>query len=77
MAKFCTNCGTELNEQQDICLKCGVRVNKEKTVNTKKLKSIIESPSNHQYFAQMKRIKVAILAPNGSLYNFKFLRGNY
>ena len=51
--------------------------NKEKTVNTKKSKSIIESPSNHQYFAQMKRIKVAILAPNGSLYNFKFLRGNY
>lgn len=28
MAKFCTNCGTELNEEQDICLKCGVRVNK-------------------------------------------------
>lgn len=34
MAKYCTNCGTELNEQQDICLKCGVRVNKGKTVNT-------------------------------------------
>lgn len=28
MAKYCTNCGSELNEQQDICLKCGVRVNK-------------------------------------------------
>ena len=28
MAKFCTNCGAELNEEQDICLKCGVRVNK-------------------------------------------------
>ncbi len=28
MAKFCTNCGTELNEEQDICLKCGVKVNK-------------------------------------------------
>lgn len=34
MAKYCTNCGAELNEQQDICLKCGVRVNKGKPVNT-------------------------------------------
>ena len=35
MAKFCKNCGSELNENQDICLKCGVRVNKDKnlTVN--------------------------------------------
>lgn len=28
MARFCSNCGEELNEMQDICLKCGVRVNK-------------------------------------------------
>ncbi len=28
MAKFCTNCGAELNENQDICLKCGVKANK-------------------------------------------------
>lgn len=27
MAKYCANCGTELNDVQDICLKCGVRVN--------------------------------------------------
>lgn len=26
MAKFCSNCGAELNEEQEICLKCGVRV---------------------------------------------------
>ena len=32
MAKFCSNCGAELNEEQDICLKCGVRV---KNTNTK------------------------------------------
>ena len=32
MAKFCTNCGAELNEEQDICLKCGVKINKN-TVN--------------------------------------------
>ena len=33
MAKFCSNCGGELNETQDICLKCGVRINKN-NVNT-------------------------------------------
>lgn len=33
MSKFCQNCGAELNEQQDICLKCGVRIKKE-SVNT-------------------------------------------
>ena len=26
MAKFCQNCGSELNENQDVCLKCGVKV---------------------------------------------------
>ena len=29
MAKYCQNCGAELNEQQDICLKCGVRIKKD------------------------------------------------
>ena len=36
MAKYCANCGTELNDVQDICLKCGVKVNNtttNKTVN--------------------------------------------
>ena len=33
MAKFCTNCGAELNEEQDICLKCGVRINKTNSTN--------------------------------------------
>jgi len=28
MAKFCDNCGTELQEGQDICLKCGKIINK-------------------------------------------------
>ena len=26
MAKFCQNCGSELNENQVVCLKCGVAV---------------------------------------------------
>ena len=33
MAKFCSNCGAELNDVQDICLKCGVRVTKENPAN--------------------------------------------
>lgn len=26
MAKFCSNCGAELTEDQEVCLKCGVLV---------------------------------------------------
>ena len=33
MAKYCSNCGAELNEEQDICLKCGVRVKNTNTNN--------------------------------------------
>lgn len=28
MAKFCSNCGKELKENQDVCLNCGVNVKK-------------------------------------------------
>lgn len=28
MAKFCSNCGKELNENQAVCLNCGIAVNK-------------------------------------------------
>lgn len=28
MGKFCTNCGKELNENQDVCLNCGVATSK-------------------------------------------------
>lgn len=34
MAKFCSNCGAELNEEQEICLKCGVRVKNGNMKNT-------------------------------------------
>lgn len=27
MSKFCSNCGKELNEIQDVCLNCGVNTN--------------------------------------------------
>ena len=29
MAKYCGNCGNELNENQDVCLKCGAKVQKQ------------------------------------------------
>lgn len=41
MAKYCTNCGTELNDVQDICLKCGVRVNKVNSNSNTEAKSKI------------------------------------
>ena len=31
MAKFCSNCGKELNDNADICLNCGVLVNKKES----------------------------------------------
>ncbi len=31
MAKFCSNCGSELQDNQDVCLKCGTAVKKEKS----------------------------------------------
>lgn len=35
MAKFCQNCGSELNEEQEICLKCGVRVKNSNNTSSK------------------------------------------
>lgn len=29
MNKYCGNCGAELNEGQDVCIKCGKKVNNE------------------------------------------------
>ena len=34
MAKFCSNCGAELKEGADVCLKCGKAVNSSTNVNT-------------------------------------------
>lgn len=33
MAKFCANCGNELDENADLCLKCGALVSKKETKN--------------------------------------------
>lgn len=33
MGKYCTNCGKELNENQDVCLNCGVATSKSTAQN--------------------------------------------
>ena len=33
MAKFCSNCGKELQENQDVCLNCGVSIKKNNQSN--------------------------------------------
>lgn len=33
MAKFCSNCGKELQETQDVCLNCGVSVKRNSSSN--------------------------------------------
>lgn len=35
MAKFCSNCGSELNSEQDVCLKCGKVILKEDKIEEK------------------------------------------
>ena len=37
LAKFCSNCGKELNENQDVCLNCGVSVKKMNNNNNNKI----------------------------------------
>lgn len=45
MNKYCTNCGNKLNEEADVCLKCGKYIKKEiikkKTSNNAKTKEIL------------------------------------
>ena len=40
MAKFCANCGNELNENQDICLKCGMQVKKDASTKEEENKTL-------------------------------------
>ncbi|MBU1145527.1 MAG: zinc ribbon domain-containing protein [Firmicutes bacterium] len=43
MAKFCSNCGSPVNEDQDVCLKCG------KSLNTVSKKTYVEEDSTAIY----------------------------
>ena len=37
MAKFCSNCGKEINENADVCLNCGKQIEKEQTEDTEQV----------------------------------------
>lgn len=39
MAKFCTNCGKEINEGAAICVNCGAMVNDNRLINNPNAKS--------------------------------------
>lgn len=39
MAKFCSNCGAELNDNQDVCIKCGVSIQKPQSESNPEAKS--------------------------------------
>lgn len=41
MAKFCSNCGKELQENQDVCLNCGVSTKRNNQNNNPNAKSKI------------------------------------
>mgnify|MGYP003305623683 CR=1 FL=1 len=53
MAKYCTNCGKEIQENQDVCLNCGVTIKK----TTTNLKSV---GNDYDYFNQVKQCSVCI-----------------
>ena len=39
MAKFCTHCGNEINENADVCIKCGCMVKKNTSTPTNEEKA--------------------------------------
>lgn len=43
MAKFCENCGKEINDGADFCLGCGVRINKAPVVKGKTVEEYANS----------------------------------
>jgi len=43
MAKFCKNCGKEINEEQDVCLNCGKKIEKQEMTKGKLIVNIIAS----------------------------------
>lgn len=49
MAKFCRNCGSEINENADICLNCGVLINKNNNDNSNMSGGINPNPYPYNY----------------------------
>ena len=48
MAKFCSNCGTQVDETASFCHKCGAPINKEKNANSINFNNTDNSYYNNQ-----------------------------
>ena len=57
MAKFCTNCGNELDENADVCVKCGVYVKKSGAGNT----DSVEKSANNGFVLGLVSIVACII----------------
>lgn len=72
MAKFCQNCGKELNEEQDICLGCGILINKTNSIKKK-------DKGNHSGYKTTSGIIMIvlgacmILGANDQLYDYPLI----
>lgn len=73
MGKFCTNCGKELNEKQDICLGCGSMIKKQENLSS------INNPINHYGYMNTVGIimiilgTLLILGANYEMYEYPIL----
>ena len=70
MAKFCTNCGKELKEEQDVCLNCGKAVANMQP--SEEVKPEEKKDKNHNTFKMVTGIIMIVLgfclvAASGSL----------
>ena len=57
MAKFCSNCGKELNEEQDVCLNCGKVVSRESVEQIE----IVKKDNNHNGYKTTTGIIMIVL----------------
>lgn len=57
MAKFCSNCGKELNEEQDVCLGCGKVVSKQESIQVIEKKK----DTNHSTYKTTTGIVMIVL----------------
>ncbi len=62
MNKFCTNCGHPLKEGADVCLNCGVYVNKNKEKNYENISSDTKKTTNHKTYSMIVGIIFIILS---------------
>ena len=59
MTKFCSNCGSEINENADICLNCGVMVNKNNNSNNNNSNSVLSNTNYNKQKVPGKGLSIA------------------